>query len=57
MSGIVGIAGDVEDVEYRLVAMLRRMNHRGGVDRGFWVSSFVESRLGLAHCGRVVSEL
>ena len=57
MSGIVGIVGDAEDVEYRLVAMLRRMKHRGGSDRGFWVSSFVESRLGMAHCGKVVSEL
>lgn len=57
MSGIVGIVGDAEDVEYRLVAMLRRMKHRGGNDRGFWVSSFVESRLGMAHCGKVVSEL
>ena len=37
--------------------MLRSLKHRGGVERGFWVSSFVELRLGLAHCGRVVSEL
>ena len=56
MSGIVGIVGDVEELEYRLAAMLRRQEHRGDHERGFWVSSFVESRLGLAHCGVVVSE-
>ena len=57
MSGIVGLVNDADDLEYQLAAMLRRLKHRGGEERGFWVSSFVESRLGLAHCGRVVSEL
>ena len=57
MSGIVGVVGDVDDIEYRLVAMLDSQKHRGGADRGFWVSSFVESRLGMAHCGKVVSEM
>ena len=57
MSGIVGVVGDIEDLEYRLAAMLRSQKHRGGIERGFWVSSFAESRLGLAHCGHVVSEL
>ncbi len=57
MSGIVGVVGDMDDIEYRLAAMLRSQKHRGGEARGFWVSSFAESRLGLAHCGSVVSEL
>ena len=56
MSGIVGIVGDVYELEYRLADMLRSLRHRGDCGSGFWVSSFVESRIGMAHCGRMVSE-
>lgn len=57
MSGIAGIVSRVEDLEYRLAAMMRSQSHRGEcMERGFWVSDFVEVRLGLAHCGRTVSE-
>lgn len=57
MSGIAGIVGDVDNIEYRVAAMLRSQGHRGCNNNGFWVSSFVDSQLGLAHCGRVVSEM
>lgn len=56
MSGIAVIVGEVDDIEFRLAAMLRKQEHRGGDNKGFWVSSFAESRLGLAYCGKVVSE-
>ena len=56
MSGIAGIVGEIDDIEYRLAAMLRSQSHRGGNNKGFWVSSFVDSQLGLAHCGKTVSE-
>ena len=56
MSGIAGIVGEIDDIEYRLAAMLRSQSHRGGDNKGFWVSSFVDSQLGLAHCGKTVSE-
>lgn len=56
MSGIAGIVGDVDNIEYRVAAMLRSLGHRGCNNNGFWVSAFVDVQLGLAHCGRVVSE-
>lgn len=57
MSGIAGIVGDVDGIEYRLSAMLRSQKHRGGGNNGFWVSSFVDAQLGLAYCGNIVSEV
>lgn len=56
MSGIAGIVGNIDNIEYRLAAMLRSMEHRGCNNNGFWVSSFVDSQLGLTHCGGVASE-
>ncbi len=57
MSGLAGIVDSSIDLEYRLAVMLRSLEHQGGNERGFWVSSFVETRLGLAHCGKSVGEL
>ena len=58
MSGIAGIVGRVEGLEYLLAAMMRSQGHRGECsDRGFWVSDFVEVRLGMAHCGARTSEV
>lgn len=56
MCGIAGIVGEVDSMEHRLAKMSRAQSHRGGRDRGFWVSSFVDARLGLAHNSMVVSE-
>lgn len=56
MSGIAVIVGQVDDIEYRLAAMLRSHTHCGCENKGFWVSSFVESRLGIAGCGCMSGE-
>jgi asparagine synthase (glutamine-hydrolysing) len=57
MSGIAGIVGNVDDLEYHLAAMMRSQQHRGEVGGGFWVSSFAEEYLGMACCNRVVGEM
>lgn len=56
MGGIAGIVGCIDNIEYRLAAMLRSQEHWGCNNNGFWVSSFVNSQLGLTHCGGAVSE-
>ncbi len=56
MCGIAGIVGEVDSIEHRLAMMLRAQGHRGRKDRGFWVSSFVDARLGMAHNAALVSE-
>lgn len=56
MCGIAGIVGHVTDLEYRLAGMVKAQEHRGGKDWGFWVSSFVDSQLGIAHGSRIVSK-
>ena len=57
MSGIAGIVGNVEGLEYQLAAMMRSQQHRGDAGCGFWVSSFFDELLGLACCNRTVSEV
>lgn len=57
MSGIAGIVGAIDDLEYHLATMIRSQEHRGGEYKGFWVSPIAECSLGIAHCGKVVSEV
>ena len=56
MCGIAGIVGDIDSIEHRLARMSRAQSHRGSRDRGFWVSSFVDAQLGMAHNSMIISE-
>ncbi len=56
MCGIAGIVGEVDSIEHRLAKMSRAQSHRGRRDKGFWVSSFVDAQLGMAHNSMIISE-
>lgn len=49
MCGIAGIAGEVEQMEPLLNKMIKAQQHRGPDTVSFWISSFVDAQIGLAH--------
>lgn len=57
MSGIAGIVGTIDELEYCLSDMMRCQQHRGDGACGFWVSAFAGENMGLSCCSRMVGEM
>ena len=57
MCGIAGIAGEVEQMEPLLNKMIKAQQHRGPDTVSFWISSFVDAQIGLAHNRLKITDL